>query len=106
MSAVRFHAPFCDRQPKTGAATFAGTPFVHAIKTIEHLGSGLGRNTGTTVLHVDGDTSSGRNQHLDRNSAAPGRVLDRVIQQIDKYLPEYDPVGFHAGRTIPAGLET
>src|ERR1051325_11982328 len=52
---VALHDVFHDRQAKAGAALFAGTGFVDAVKSFEHALERFRRNARTVVAHANLD---------------------------------------------------
>ena len=63
---------FCDRQPQTGAAGFAGTGFIHPIKALKQALKVFGGDARPKILNIEFDRlGAGRAPTTIRPPAAP-----------------------------------
>ncbi len=80
-AAVRQHDVFCDRQPQSGAAGFAGAGFVDSIEAFKQPRQMFGRNTRTEILDIEFNRlAMGR---APRTMPASGSgIFQRIIHQV------------------------
>jgi hypothetical protein len=84
---MRGHNRLSDTQTKSRAAFFTAAGLIHAVKTLEYAGKMLGGDSDARVLKSH---QGGMVLPLDLYIDLPtsGRVLDRIVQQVEENLPE------------------
>src|SRR5690349_16004602 len=82
---VRGHQVLDNREAQPGAAELARARLVHPVEALEQARQILLRNADPGIAHKELD-HLGPRRGADRDFAARGRVLDRVIQQVAQHL--------------------
>src|SRR5882672_2787879 len=102
-AAVRRDRPARDGQTEPGAG-FTGAAGFRAVEALEDPLAVRGRDSGPRVLHFDRGLSRRRALRANLNRAAVGRVLDRVVEEVDQAEPEDGRIaqGFHARAGLDA----
>src|SRR5262249_15165632 len=92
LAPVREREVFDDGQSESGAAGFARTRLVHAVKALEDAGQVFGWDARPRVAHLYRLTIFGvYGEHCD--GAAGVIEFDRVVHEVDQNLIEPPPVG-------------
>src|SRR5438105_2650732 len=95
---MRNHNASGDTESKSGPALCTAAGLVHPIKAIEHMRHMLGGDANTGVAHgYDGFRAIAA--YLDFHLPTLGRVLDAVIQKIEKHLAESSRISPNCGGT-------
>src|SRR5262249_27548126 len=82
-SPLCFDGPARRRQAEPCPSVVARPSVVHTIEALEDSILMRRRDARATVLNLDGNLSKARLAHRQPDGARPGRVLDRIVEEID-----------------------